>query len=164
MAVQRQGRAVLLAAALAVTLVGAAACGDKGGDAGTQAESTPTPGATVTESATPTPSATASAGPSETATATAPIVVTSPAEGATVNRTFTVTGTSRTAEGTLLWALVRGDAVVANDVAQGGSAASAPFRFTVTAPAAGTYTLRVFEESAKDGKAMNEVTRTITVR
>jgi hypothetical protein len=161
-AVQRQGRAVLLAAVLAATLVGVTACGDGGGDegAGTGTATTPSPTATATEPTAPVPAATAN--PSETAAAA--IVVTSPAEGATVNRTFTVTGTSRTAEGTLIWALARGEEVVVNDVAQGGSDGAAPFRFTVTAPAAGTYTLRVFEESAKDGEAKNEVTRTVTVR
>lgn len=161
MAVQRHGRAVLLAAALTASLVGAAACGSRSADTVT-AEPSASP--TATESAVLAPAESPSADASATATATAPITVTSPADGATVKRSFTVTGTSRTPEGTVIWALERNGEVVANDVADGGSEKTAPFRFTVTAPAAGTYTLRVFQESAKDGKAASEIRRTLTVR
>jgi hypothetical protein len=163
---RRAGRTVLLTAALAAALTGVAACGNGGDTQQTGALATESPSTAVSESTTAAPAETATeaATPAPIAEATAPIVVTAPAEGSTVNRTFTVTGKSRTAEGTIVWALVRGDEVVANDAAQGGSDGAAPFRFTVTAPAAGTYTLRVFEESAKDGQAKNEVTRTLTVR
>jgi hypothetical protein len=156
------GRKVLLGAVLGLVLTGAAACGSNDQDTGA-VNATPTTAASETASATPSPEP--SATPSEdTAQVAGPIVVDVPAAGATVQRKFSVTGTSRTAEGTVLWQLLRGDTEVANGFAQGGSSSAAAFRFTVEAPAAGTYTVRVFEESAKDGAAANAVERTVTVR
>lgn len=168
------GRKVMLAAALGLVLAGAAACGT--GDDSAELTSAP-----LTATATPAPTATDSANPaasdsaSDSATATptedtpkvtaaGPIVITAPANGTTVARTFTVTGRSQTAEGTVLWQLFRGADAVMSDIARGGSDSAAPFKFSVTAPAAGTYTIRVFEESAMDGAAKNAVERTVTVR
>jgi hypothetical protein len=150
------GTAVLAIAALGMVLAGAAACG---GDSDTVESAPLTATATATPSETVTPPAT-----DPTAEAAAgPIVVEQPAQGATVARTFTVSGTSQTTEGTVLWQLLRGEEAVAGDVADGGSDAPAAFSFEVTAPAAGKYTLRVFSESAKDGAAINVVERTLTV-
>jgi hypothetical protein len=87
-----------------------------------------------------------------------------PAEGATVSRSFVVTGRSKTFEGGLVWRLRLGSTVVRNGSTTGGSTSTAPFQFTVNAPAAGTYLVRVFQESAKDGAAENETTRTVVVR
>jgi hypothetical protein len=164
----RTGRQVLLAiAALAVTLTGVAACGNSDDTVNTGSVPTSTPSTSAPATAAPTaePTTAAPVEPTSAPSAAAgPIVVETPAEDATVDRTFTVKGHSQTAEGTVVWALRHGDTVVENGFAEGGSDASAPFRFKVTAPAAGTYTLSVFEESAKDGGAQHEVTRTLTVR
>lgn len=159
---QHAGRKVLLGAVLGLVLTGAAACGTSTENS---APVNATPTATASETPSATPSAAPSATPSEdTAKADGPIVIGRPAAGATVDRTFTVTGTSRTAEGTVIWQLLRGATEVATGVTQGGSESAAAFRFRVEAPAAGTYTVRVFEESAKDGAAANAVERSVTVR
>jgi hypothetical protein len=162
------GRKVLLAAALGLVLAGAAACGT-GDDSAELTNAAPTATATPapTDSATPAASDSATATPTEDipkVSAADPIVITAPANGTTVARTFTVTGRSQTTEGTVLWQLFRGADAVMSDIAQGGSDSAAPFKFSVTAPAAGTYTIRVFEESAMDGAAKNAVERTVTVR
>jgi hypothetical protein len=164
----RAGRSALLAAVLGLTLVGAAACGTGSDDA----EVTPTPASAASsapETAEPSPEATeaeesASAMPVPSATAKGPITILSPAEGSGVGRTFLVKGRSMSFEGALVWELVKGDdTAVARGTAQGGSDGPAPYQFTVKAPAAGSYTIRVFEESAKDGAAMNEVRRAVVV-
>jgi hypothetical protein len=162
------GSPVLRAAVLGLILAAAAACG--GGDSGSDtlaptpaslASSAPAP---ATEAPSPEPTATkASASPKAAPTATGPIAILSPAEGSGVSRTFVVKGKSVSFEGTVVWQLRKGDTVVAHGTAQGGAESSAPYEFTVKAPAAGTYTVRVFEESAKDGTAVNEVTRKVVI-
>ena len=158
------GRSLLLTAVLATALTGAAACGN-GNDTATTNAAQAAPAETATPSAEAGTSAPLAAeSPTPTAAPDGPIVVTSPVAGATVSRTFTVTGTARTVEGTVLWKLVTGNGdTAATGMTDGGAEAPAPFKFTVTAPAAGEYTLRVFEESAKDGGAINAVERTLTV-
>jgi ABC-type phosphate transport system substrate-binding protein len=164
-------RRALLAAVLGLALAGAAACGTNGDDT---AAATPTPVSTVTEapaSEAPSPEPTvtdapASPAPKPTAAAVAngPIVILSPAEGSGVARTFVVRGRSVSFEGTIVWQLLKADGTVATEgTAQGGADSPAPYQFTVKTPAAGTYTVRVFEESAKDGKAVHEVRRTVSV-
>jgi len=86
-----------------------------------------------------------------------------PTEGKTVGRTFTVTGRGVAFEGNLQWQLRRGSVVVRQGFVQAGSTEVAPFRFTVTAPGPGPYTIRVFEESAKDGSPTHVVDRRVTV-
>jgi hypothetical protein len=162
------GRSALLAAVLGLTLAGAAACGSGSDDA----EVTPTPASAASsapETAEPSPEATeaeesASAMPVPSATTKGPITILSPAEGSGVGRTFLVKGRSTSFEGALVWELVKADdTAVARGTAQGGSDGPAPYQFTVKAPAAGSYTIRVFEESAKDGTATNEVRRAVVV-
>jgi hypothetical protein len=161
------GRPVLRAAVLGLILAGAAACGNGDTGSDTLAAATPTSvasSAPTTEA--PSPEATATETPAATKpapTATGPIVILSPAEGSGVSRTFVVTGKSVSFEGTIVWQLRKAGTAVATGTAQGGAESSAPYEFTVKAPAAGTYTVRVFEESAKDGSAVNEVTRKVVV-
>jgi hypothetical protein len=165
------GRSLLLTGALAAALAGVAACGNGGGDtlktsatpAG-PAESATTPSAEPPAASNPSAPAVTASPTAAASVAAGPIVVQSPTEGATVPRTFTVKGTARTVEGTVLWQLVAADGDAAESgLAEGGADSAQPFQFTVTAPAAGTYTLRVFEESAKDGSAANTVERTLTI-
>ena len=166
------GRSVLLTAALALVLAGAAACGN-GETGGATLGASPTPAsaassAPVSESPSPEPT-TATRAPSaspkavRTTAAAGPIVILSPAEGSGVARSFVVKGRSVSFEGTITWQLLKAGDVVSDGHAQGGSGSSAPYEFTAKAPAAGTYTVRVFEESAKDGSALHEVKRTVVV-
>ena len=132
------------ASALALALVfGLAACGSTGGAAPTAA-----------------PSA------SKSVAGTVSLIV--PAEGATVDRSFTVTGRGSAFEGTLLWTLDGGDVDSGTPSVSGYTAAGVttpkPFQFTIDAPAAGSYTLTVYRESASDGAKTDAVTRKITVR
>lgn len=149
--------ALAVGVALAVAL-GLAACGsdDKGGNATTSGS--------ATTAATPTSPAfdvltTAAANP------TATIALTAPVEGATVDRSFTVAGLGSAFEGTLLWTLTGGTgAQPTSGYATAGMTSPKPFRFTVEAPEAGSYTLTVYRESASDGAKTDAVSRTITVR
>ena len=161
---------MLLTVVLGLVLAGAAACGTGANGTETVA-ATPTPaGMPSSEPATEAPNpevtateAPATASPKPVPTATGPIAIGSPAEGSGVARSFVVKGTSVSFEGALVWQLRKAGAVVAHGTAQGGADSPAPYEFAVKAPAAGTYTIRVFAESAKDGSAVNEVTRTVVV-
>jgi hypothetical protein len=160
-------RPVLLTAVLGLVLAGAAACGT--GKSGSETVAA-TPAAADSASAAPTESPSPepttpspSPTPSPTASKKGPIAIASPAEGSGVSRTFVVKGKSQSGEGAIVWQLLKGAKVVADGIAQGGAEIAAPYEFTVKAPAAGTYTVRVFEESAKDGSAINEVRRTVVV-
>lgn len=93
------------------------------------------------------------------------MIVASPAEGATVARTFTVTGEAAAVEGTLIWELRDGSRVVTQGITQAGSLTPQPFRFTVTAPRAGRFTIVVYQEATKDGGTPRyAIYRTVTVR
>lgn len=93
------------------------------------------------------------------------VTVASPAEGATVTRTFAVTGRAAAVEGTLIWELREGQRVVTQGITQAGALTPEPFRFSVTAPRAGRYTIVVYQEAVKDGSAPRyAVYRTVTVR
>lgn len=97
-----------------------------------------------------------------------PIRVVQPSDGSTVARAFEVRGTAVAYEGTLIWGLYPGSGTtgtaVVTGIASAGATAPAAFRFTVTAPRAGSYTLAVYQESAKDGVPTDAVTRRLTVR
>jgi hypothetical protein len=95
------------------------------------------------------------------------IIVSEPESGDTVTSPFTVTGCSSTFEANVLWQLLDADGnVLAEDFTMGGTMGEpADFTFevayTVTEQQEGT--LRVYEESAKDGSELhlNEVTLTL---
>jgi hypothetical protein len=157
-----RARPLLVTAVLALTLASAAACGGNTTDMVPATAASSTPSAVESSSSAPA-SESASVSPSPSEDSTGRIAVSTPAAGATVERTFTVTGTSVSYEGTLVWQLLRGDTVVKRGIGQGGAAAKAPFRFTVTAPAPGTYTLRVSDAPAKDGAAVTTAERTVSV-
>jgi hypothetical protein len=106
--------------------------------------------------------------PSASKSTTGTISLTVPAEGATVDRSFTVKGLGSAFEGTLLWTLAGGGAASGTQSVSGYTAAGVtapkPFQFTVDAPTAGSYTLTVYRESASDGAKTDAVSRTITIR
>lgn len=153
------GAATVLAVGVALAVaLGLAACGshDNGGSTTTSGSATATTSATSPALDVLT---TAAANP------TATIALTAPVEGATVDRSFTVTGLGSAFEGTLLWTLTGGEGTQpTSGYATAGLTSPKPFRFTVEAPAAGSYTLTVYRESASDGAKTDAVSRTITVR
>jgi hypothetical protein len=90
--------------------------------------------------------------------------VTSPLPGSTVDSPFVVRGQSDTFEATVNWSVSQGRQVIKEGVTQGGSYGQArPFRFAIRLPN-GTYTVRVFEYSAEDGRPMHMVAIPIEVR
>jgi hypothetical protein len=95
----------------------------------------------------------------------APVQVDSPADGATVDGTFTVTGRAATFEANVVWELKRGDEVVKGGFTTARECCTlAPYSFEVTAPA-GTYTLVVHDtDESGEGRPVNEDTKQITVR
>lgn len=94
------------------------------------------------------------------------VVVSSPADGATVTSPFTVTGTAVTFEGTVTWKLrpVGGGRVVDGFATAAECCTSSPYSFTVTAPT-GHYTLVVSDQDVSDGEGTTtEVSQEVTVR
>lgn len=167
----------VLALGLVAGSVALAGCGDGDGDdrlasgpAATPASAsagspTASPPAAESPAADPPPAdAAPSISPIEPGTASGPISVSRPANGDIVSRTFTVSGRAAAVEGTLVWELRRRGDVARRGIARGGSMTPAPYSFRVTAPAAGAYQLRVYQESAKDGGPANVVVRDVTVR
>jgi hypothetical protein len=63
----------------------------------------------------------------------------------------------------VVWQLKQAENTVRFGTTKGGSTSVAPFAFTVTAPAAGEYTIVVLEESAKDGSPLNQTALKVTV-
>jgi hypothetical protein len=95
----------------------------------------------------------------------APVQVDSPADGASVAGTFTVTGRAATFEANVVWELKQGGAVVKKGFTTAEECCTlSPFSFDVTAPS-GEYTLVVHDtdESGQD-LPVDEDTKEITVR
>jgi len=97
--------------------------------------------------------------------ALAPILIDSPADGATVSsaQPVRVSGTSDTFEANVAWEVQQGDEVVEQGSTMGGSYGKRrPFRFSVQL-APGDYTIRAYELSAEDGSVRAEDTKDVTV-
>jgi hypothetical protein len=87
-----------------------------------------------------------------------------PAQGATVNSPVQISGYGTAFEGTISWEVRQGGHKVAEGHTQGGSNGEfADFSDTVDLPP-GTYEIRAFESSAKDGSPQHVDTKTFTVQ
>ncbi len=94
--------------------------------------------------------------------AISPILIDSPADGATVASPVTVRGTSDTFEANVVWE-VRGDGTAKDGTTMGGTMGErAPFEFTVDLEP-GTYTARAYAEDMETGGLFAEDTVTFTV-
>jgi hypothetical protein len=88
----------------------------------------------------------------------------SPAEGATVSSPVTISGYGTAFEGTISWEVRQNGTKVAAGHTQGGSNGEfGDFSDTVDLPP-GTYQIRAFESSAKDGSPQHVDTKTFTVQ
>jgi hypothetical protein len=98
---------------------------------------------------------------------TPPILLESPAPGATVSSPLRITGTGNTFEATYQWEVLDADGgtVAAGfDTATSGTGTRGTFDTEIDlGDATGAITLRLFEASAKDGSEINEVTIPLTV-
>lgn len=96
----------------------------------------------------------------------APIWLLTPVHGASVPRTFTLSGDATVFEATVSWEVRQGANVVRRGfvTASKGAPARGSWQASVTVPAAGSYQVVAFESSAKDGTALFADTKTITVR
>jgi hypothetical protein len=93
-----------------------------------------------------------------------PILVDSPAPGATVASTFTVSGTASVFEATLVVQLVRDGEVLSKQTVNASQGAPARGTFSATAHASpGALTVQVFAPSAADGSPQHEVDVPVTV-
>ena len=92
------------------------------------------------------------------------IWVTRPAQGQTVDSPVRLAGIANTFEANVSWEVLQGDSVVDSGftTAEAGMEFS-PFATKIPLPP-GDYTLRVFESSAEDGRAINVDTKDFTVR
>jgi hypothetical protein len=162
---RRHGTRHLRAAAACLFAVGllgvAGACGGNDSDAASDTTAAPT----TSESSSGAAAATTQASPIAGTALDAAITLTTPAQDATVDRSFLVRGSGVAFEGTLIWKLAdaRGNEAVTG-FATAGSIEKQPFQFTVEAPGAGAYTLTVYRESASDGSPADAVTRRLTIR
>lgn len=99
------------------------------------------------------------------ATVQAAVWISSPQEGDTVGRTFTVSGTAAVFEATLSYDVRREDGTLVTEgftnTAEGQ--AFAPYEFSLTLEP-GTYVIEAYESSAEDGSRLFAETRTVTVR
>ena len=96
-----------------------------------------------------------------------PVQIDSPADGATVDRTFTVTGRAAAFEANVQWELMKGDTAVEQGFTTAAECCTlSPFSFEVTAPGPGDYTLVVHDEDASGGEGSGPVkdTKRVTVR
>jgi spore germination protein GerM len=94
-----------------------------------------------------------------------PVIVDSPAQGATVPTTFTVEGRAATFEANVVWELMRGDTTVRQGFTTAEECCTlAPYSFKVTAPP-GDYTLVVHDTDESDGEGVgtSQDTKDITV-
>ena len=95
--------------------------------------------------------------------ALSPVLLDSPADGATVESPLTVEGRGNTVEANVQWQVLSGDEVVEEGFETAGTMGDfRPFSFTVDLEP-GDYTVRVFEMSMEDGSLFAEDTATITV-
>ena len=94
-----------------------------------------------------------------------PIFIASPAAGAHVPATFTVTGTAEVFEATLVVELVREGKVLVkqNVTASEGAPERGKFETTLHAPSAGDATVTAFAPSAENGSPQHEVDVPVTV-
>lgn len=121
------------------------------------------------------PSAPATTSPSTTPPTTAaaptddgaPIWIALPAEGLTVpaGTSFTVTGKATVFEATVSWELRQGTTVVKKGFTNAsiGAPDRGDWSVTIASVPGGNYTFHAFENSAKDGSVLHEVSRPITV-
>ncbi|MDQ3415611.1 MAG: Gmad2 immunoglobulin-like domain-containing protein [Actinomycetota bacterium] len=108
-------------------------------------------------SAEPSPSASAQPGVQP------PMLIDSPAGGATVSSPVSVSGTSDTFEANVTWEVLQGDRVVQDGSTMGGTLGKRrPFTFDVQL-APGEYTIRAYALSQEDGSLAAEDTKAITV-
>ena len=93
------------------------------------------------------------------------IFIASPAAGANVPSTFTVTGSAVVFEATLVVELVRGGKVLVKQsvTASEGAPARGTFETTLHAPSAGDATVTAFAPSAEDGSPQHQVDVPVTV-
>ena len=92
------------------------------------------------------------------------IWLTAPTEGATVSSPVQITGYGTAFEGTISWEVRQDGAKVAEGHTQGGSNGEfGDFTDTVDLPP-GSYEIRAFESSAKDGSPQHVDTKTFTVK
>lgn len=93
------------------------------------------------------------------------VQVDSPANGATVSSTFTVSGRAAAFEANVVWELTENGKVVDQGFATAEECCTlAPFSFEVTAPP-GSYTLTVHDEDMSgEGRPVNQDTKEITVK
>lgn len=100
------------------------------------------------------------------ATYLAPITVESPADGAVVPATFTVSGTASVFEATLVVQFVRDGHVLKKRTvtASEGAPGRGTFSTTLTVDTAGAGTVAAFSPSAADGKPQHEVDVPVTVK
>ena len=94
-----------------------------------------------------------------------PIWVDSPLPGATVDAPVTVTGQACVFEAQFAWQLLHGSVVVDSGSAKAsaGCPTQSPYSIALGARPAGTYTMRVYDLSAKDGSVAYETRVTFTV-
>lgn len=96
-----------------------------------------------------------------------PVQIDTPADGATVDPTFTVSGRAAAFEANVQWELKDGDTVVKQGFTTAAECCTlSPFSFEVTAAPSGSYTLVVHDEDASGGEGSGPVqdTRRVTVR
>jgi hypothetical protein len=96
-----------------------------------------------------------------------PVQIDTPADGATVDRTFTVSGRAAAFEANVQWELMQGDKAVEKGFTTAAECCTlSPFSFEVTAPGPGDYTLVVHDEDASGGEGSGPVkdTKRVTVR
>jgi hypothetical protein len=93
------------------------------------------------------------------------VQVDSPANGATVSQTFTVSGRAATFEANVVWELTEDGKVVKHGFTTAEECCTlAPYSFDVTAPP-GSYTLTVHDtDESGQGRVVNQDTKEITVR
>lgn len=94
-----------------------------------------------------------------------PIWVDSPTPGATVAAPVTVTGLACVFEAQFTWQLLQGTVVVDSGSAKAsaGCPTQSPYSIALGSRPAGTYTLRLYDLSAKDGSVAYETRVTFTV-
>lgn len=93
----------------------------------------------------------------------APIWITSIQEGGTLTGDFTFTGLATVFEANVQWEIRQGDRIVKSGftMASEGAPARAPWSVTVTGMPSGSYTLRAYANSMKDGSLFAEDTKEI---
>jgi Immunoglobulin-like domain of bacterial spore germination len=99
-------------------------------------------------------------------TVLAPVWVLTPADGATVTSPVRITGTASVFEAVVNWEVDRSDGTKVasgNTMAPIGAPGRGPFAVTVTLPS-GTYMVKAYEISAKDGSITWPDSKTFTVR